>query len=277
MIKRITAFVISALIFTLVGCGILRGKSGPTVTAGQSAEPAPSAADAAAGSEGYYSFDYKGTEREYILHIPDGMEKGAPLVCVLHGHGGSAGSIMERSNMNSCADKYGFAVVYPQGLPGKNSAAACWNAGYAMSDADDTGFLAALMEDLQRRYYLSGEETFAVGFSNGGFMCYELALETPDTFRAVASVAGKMTGTTWDKRGDTVSVPLLEIHGTGDEIVPVEKGIGGLGSAPALSEVIQYWAGAIGANELETIKVSDKVTAYQYSSSKATASFGTMR
>lgn len=218
----------------------------------------------------YYTCDYNGVQRKYILHIPKGMGEGAPLVFMLHGYTSNSNEFMEYTDMNSAADKYGYAVVYPQGLCGTdyNTGSTCWNAGLDFTDTDDAGFLVALAEYLQQTYGFSSSQTFAAGFSNGGFMCYKLACEASGTFRAIASVSGTMSGQTWRMRDDSVSVPVLQVHGTADNVVPIDGSMdsgGGWGGAPALDEILEYWKGADNAGTLEEVKMSDKATAYRYS------------
>jgi polyhydroxybutyrate depolymerase len=298
MTKRIPAFIIAVLIMlALSGCAPAeqpRPTASPTAqaaepsptafTAAQADKPSPTASPAAQtteptltdtpsgslGADGYYSFDYNGTERKYLLYIPENIEADAPLVAVLHGYTGTAEQMMSGSVMDGLADKHGFAVVYPQGLPGKyGSDSYCWNADLTVTETDDIGFLVALVTYLQQTYDLNAKETFVCGFSNGGYMSYKLACDAPDTFRAVASVSGTMSGETWKNRDESVAVPILQIHGNGDDVVPVDGSkplSGGWGGAPAMTEIIKYWADADNTHDLKTIKVSDTVTAYRYSS-----------
>ena len=51
-----------------------------------------------------------GLEREYMLYIPPSAQKNIPLVFILHGLGSTNTIIMNYSQMNLVADKYGFAV-----------------------------------------------------------------------------------------------------------------------------------------------------------------------
>lgn len=273
MIKKTAALFLAVLLTTAFsGCAAQPNPS-PAAAASASASASPSAGPGnaeAPGADGYYTFDYDGAARKYMLYIPNGMEQNAPLVCVLHGYTGTAADMIRDADMNGLADEYGFAVVCPQGLPGAYGADSfCWNADLTFTDTDDLGFLVALMGHLQKTYGLGAEQTFAAGFSNGGYMCYKLACDAPDTFRAIASVSGTMSGQTWEGRDASVAVPVLQIHGTGDDVVPLDgsKSVaGGWGGAPAISEVIKYWADADGAHGLETMNVSGKVTAYRYSS-----------
>ena len=129
-----------------------------------------------------HKFQSGGIERSYKYYQPANLSSGAPLVFVLHGYGGTADP--KRFGMNPIADKYGFAVCYPQGeqdKKGKN----CWNVGYpfqADMTIDDINFLCDLALHLQKNYRLSPHNTFCTGYSNGGEMCYLLAYKRPDIF-----------------------------------------------------------------------------------------------
>lgn len=215
----------------------------------------------------YRSFHYSGTIRQYLLHIPDSIRENAPLVCMLHGYTSSAKEMIKMSGMNNLADRYGFAVVYPQGLPDMYGET-CWNSRLDLTNTDDTGFLIALIKYLQQAYCLNSKTTFAAGFSNGGFMCYTLVCDVPGIFRAIASVSGTMSRETWGRRDSSVSVPVLQIYGTSDIEIPIDGSLslsGDWGGTPPFAELIAHWADADGTHDLETVELSDKTTAYQYS------------
>ena len=80
-----------------------------------------------AGSPERHTFKDQGLERIYYLHIPEGLESGAPLLFVLHGYGGRAENYCP--GMIAVADKYGFALCYPEGSL-DNRGKRCWNVGY---------------------------------------------------------------------------------------------------------------------------------------------------
>jgi polyhydroxybutyrate depolymerase len=158
-----------------------------------------------------------GHERIYFLHLPENLPENAPLIFAFHGYGGSAKGIIEFSKMNPVADKYGFAVCYPQAVLGddnKNS----WNAGYSNPDVDDVNFLSTLAKHLQKEFSLSSSNTFCTGMSNGADMCYVLACQSPDVFSAVAPVAGCMMESTYLACNPSKPIPVFEIHGTDDNI-----------------------------------------------------------
>ena len=60
-----------------------------------------------------YNCVIDGIERSYKLYLPANIKPNAPLVFVLHGYGGSFN--LDHVGLNGAADKFGFAVCYPQG------------------------------------------------------------------------------------------------------------------------------------------------------------------
>ena len=47
------------------------------------------------------------------IHIPEGLESGAPLVVVLHGCTQTAAGYYHGSGWSTLADDHGFALLYP--------------------------------------------------------------------------------------------------------------------------------------------------------------------
>jgi len=164
-----------------------------------------------------HEFEVDGRERIYYLHLPEKLDKNAPLIFVLHGYGGTAKGMIKFSGMNPVADKNGFAVCYPQAAMGdddKNS----WNVGYSNPDIDDVNFLRTLAEYLQEKYGLSKQNIFCTGMSNGADMCYILACRSPEVFSAIAPVAGCMMDRTFESCNPGKPIPVSEMHGTDDSI-----------------------------------------------------------
>ncbi len=219
---------------------------------------------------GFYTCDYEGITRKFVLYIPEGV-KNAPLVVMLHGAGGGAERFATDTKMNETADQFKYAIVYAQGLtdPTDRTSNTCWNSGIKDEGNDDTGFLVALAEYLQETYGFRKDATFAAGFSNGAFMMYRLANDAPDTFRAVASVSGTMSGGAWKQRKDTSNVGILQIYGTNDAVVPQgEEDNGMYGDAPAIDGIMEYWKKANGLDKEKSIQLSERATQYCYSSDK---------
>tara|TARA_B100000029_G_scaffold151839_1_gene146925 strand:- start:14857 stop:15687 length:831 start_codon:yes stop_codon:yes gene_type:complete len=203
-------------------------------------------------------------EREYILYKPESLQKNAPLVFVLHGYTSSAETIQLYSQMNKIADEHEFAVCYPKGTK-DNNGISHWNAQLTISDTDDIKFLSELAQTLQDIHSLDPERTFVCGMSNGGFMSYTLACEAPEIFKAIASVTGTMSGRTWENCDPSIAVPIFQISGVEDEVVPIDGSMnifGGWGGAPSMDEVINFWVNQNNCTSTDTVFFSENTEAY---------------
>ncbi len=163
------------------------------------------------------TFDIDGRSRIYLLHMPENLKKYAPLVFVIHGYGDSAEGIRRFTRMDSVADKYGFAVCYPQATVGPDSLRS-WNVGYSSYGVDDVGFISALASFLQKEHKLSIINTFCTGMSNGGDMTIQMACLKPGLFRAVAPVVGCLMYWLYDSCNIKIISPIFMINGTNDKI-----------------------------------------------------------
>lgn len=144
-----------------------------------------------------------------------GQTDGMPLVVVLHGYGGKA--LGDGLRFIELADLHGFAVCWPQGAE-DGTGHSCWNVGYPFQAGyriDDTAYLRRLVIHLQKNFGVSRRNVFLTGMSNGGEMCYKMAAEHPETFSAIASIAGlTLTSMSTDYRRP---IPFMEVHGTDDK------------------------------------------------------------
>jgi poly(3-hydroxybutyrate) depolymerase len=213
----------------------------------------------------FIEFTHNDVKREYLLHVPQDLPVNSPLVFVLHGYRGDARDLVELG-MDDLADTNGFAVCYPQGADDLEGIPH-WNARLKISKMDDIGFLSALASDLQNKHSLNKGRTFVCGVSNGGFMSYALVAEKPDVFKAAASVIGTMSGHTWEHRDDIPPVPILQISGLDDEIVPYNGSMsndGGWGGAPDQGAMLEFWRKLNKTNTEEVIQLSNQTTAHHY-------------
>ena len=199
-------------------------------------------------------FKHDSSSRFYHLYKPRNLAPNAPLVFALHGYTQTNDWAWSNMGMNRLADTYGFAVCYPQGALASNYTSH-WNAELDFSVIDDIGFLEELALFLQTEHQLDPKRTFSCGFSNGGFMNYTMACQST-VFRAIASVAGTMSGASWENCDPKVPLSVLQIHGEDDFVVPINGNMpptGGWGGAPALDSIMRFWALQNNITESDTV------------------------
>ncbi len=203
----------------------------------------------------FITFEHDGIDRQYLYYEPSNLNENMPLVFVMHGFTGDANSMRNYSEMNQIADQYGFAVCYPRGTFDSDGNR-FWNVGYAFHQTEtvnDVSFLTELAEYLQISHNLNPDYTFATGFSNGGEMCYMLACQAYNTFKAVAPVAGMIIQDILDGCDDSPPIPLFEIHGSQDNVTPLSgdpNNNDGWGAYPSILFTINYF---VEKNECTTI------------------------
>ena len=226
-----------------------------------------------------FTSSFDGLERTYKMYLPENLAKGAPLVFVLHGYGATI-DLVENKGFSEAADKYGFAVCYPQGSKdGRGNP--CWNVGYPFQTdmkVDDVSFLCQLAAKLQKEYGLSRKNTFCTGMSNGGEMCYLLAYCNQKTFAAVAPIAGLTMAWIQETFKRSRKIPLFEIHGTEDRVSEWGGDIedkGGWGAYLPVPDAVQYWVKNNGCSKeiVEELPIKEgghKVIAHKFVGKKNT-------
>ena len=252
-------FAIAAGALGFVGCG---GGSQPPAT-----EPpaSPPSSNATALAPGWHtqSIQHDGIERRFRLYLPSSANGSVPVVVLLHGGRGSMFGIVSASSDGSAewpaiADDEGLLLVVPNGTnvdtgtgDGNDQS---WNdcrpqlPDGALSDADDVGFIEALLEALPERLGPAGPVTpnldrvYATGVSNGGMMSYRLAEERPARFAAIAAfIANRPEPSECAESGTSVAVFIA--NGTEDALMPYDGGTiafnrGSVSSAEATRD---YW------------------------------------
>ena len=212
-------------------------------------------ADVVEISDGRYSCSFDDVKHDYIVDLPADPQ-GGPLIIMLHGYGQSAESIRRATGLHRDANPLGFTVVYVTGAPDPEdrSSSAGWNYEKPEAVKNDLEFLSALARRIREQYRTDPSRCFAVGFSNGAFMCHRLAIEAADTFSAVVSVAGTMPRAIWEKRPETCRVGFFQVTGEKDDTVPKNlDGSARFARSPAMEDVIAYYAQANGLDQTETL------------------------
>jgi len=187
------------------------------------------------------TIEHDNQNRKYLLYIPEGYNKKSewPLVINLHGRGSTNQIQLAYSNFNAVADEHKFMVAYPQGLIGtvEGITGTHWNANFG-TGIDDTGFIDVMLDEIYKNYGLDLSKVYAIGMSMGGFMSYTLACDLSDRVAAIASVTGGMTANSIAQCVPLRPVPIVQIHGTADEVVPY-WGVDSL--PPTVPDVVNFW------------------------------------
>ena len=204
--------------------------------------------------------------------IPENLASGGPLVVVLHGCTQSAAAYDEGSGWSDLADRYGFALLFPE-QQRSNNANLCFNwfvPEDAKRDAGEALSIRAMIETMVTTYGLDRGRIFIVGLSAGGAMASVMLASYPDVFAGGAIIAGlpygsassmpeafdRMRGhggpselqlqelvrsaSSWQGKWPTISV----WHGTADNIVDVSN----------MEAIVGQWAG------LHGVKATDYVS-----------------
>jgi polyhydroxybutyrate depolymerase len=202
-----------------------------------------------------------GLNRTYAVHVPRDRAADTPLPVVVALHGATMnGPLMAWfTGLNRKADDAGFIAVYPDGT-GTNSSF-YWNGGNCCGAAmqnniDDVAFIDSLLNDLMTAYSVDVRQIYVTGMSNGAVMAYRLAAELSSRIAAIAPVAGTL-GVEPSKLKRPV--PVLHFHGTKDEYVPFQGGIGVKSltgtNFSSVEQSIQTWVRANGCDETPRIDV----------------------
>ncbi len=197
---------------------------------------------------------YDNVRHDFITDFPEDT-KGAPLVIMLHGYSNTAESFRNMVHFEKDALPKGYGVVYVTGAADlqDQTSGIGWNSGLGDGANKDTDFLKALVSYLKEEYSFDEKRIYAAGFSNGAFMTHRLAVEASDTFAAVVSVAGFMTETIWNERGEENDIGIFQITGEKDDVVPKNSdGSAKYNKAPAIEEVMDYWVSSNGLKLYES-------------------------
>lgn len=226
--------------------------------------------DALAAREIEHALAFGGISRSYVVHAPPTLgARPAAVVIALHGFGGSGRNILDQGGWRAKADAAGFIVVAPDGIPERDDRPArffgnprSWNSGPETGSPaerrgiDDVGFIAAVIDDVARRYRIDPKRIYATGFSNGAAMAFRLGAELSDRIAAIAPVAN----------GLLVPVPrlkkpvsLLMIWGTEDPLNPYQGGVlnrqAGRVVRPSAEASLQRWSAALACPRQSRVEV----------------------
>lgn len=200
---------------------------------------------------------HNGIVREYYVSYPENAKGQCPLILNLHNFYGSALFIKQASELDDYALHANIAVVYPEGI--NNS----WNVGTSWdnNDNDDVGFIDALIDSVAANFEIDLNRVYACGYSNGGYMAYELACNLSHKITAFGSVCGNFMLNEDQACDQNRKIPIIDFHGTGDPFVAYDVAFEGIFSDDGsllFNENLKYWRNL---NELKdsTFKYFDDI------------------
>ena len=165
-----------------------------------------------------------GIYRSYILYVPAkyNSSKAVPLVFNLHAYGYKNTDEETYADFRPIADTANFIIALPQG----DSVQQAWeyNLGFdnfnsVASATKDLDFISNLIDSIKLKYNIDLNRVYSTGYSNGGFMSYDLACYLNSRIAAIASVSGTMITSHDSTCNPAHPTPIMEIHGAADSCV----------------------------------------------------------
>ena len=190
-----------------------------------------------------------GFNRSYVAVVPPPATKPRSMLIVLHGVNGR-GANMRGMGFEPGAAANDTVVVYPDAIGGS------WNDGRVGMEpmqsgmvTDDIEFLRALIDEMSARANIQPTRVAVAGFSNGAMMAGRVACELADRVRGVALVSGTAGQNYPQVCHPARSIPVVEVHGTSDPIVPYAGGKVAdnsgrkRGTALSVADFMSFWSG----------------------------------
>lgn len=184
---------------------------------------------------------HNGINREYYVSLPKNVKTRFPLIIALHNFNGSAMFFKNLSELDEYALPKNVAVVYPEGI--NNS----WNVGTSWDDNeyDDIGFIDVLIDSVASQFNIDLNRVYACGYSNGGYLTYELACNLSHKITAFGSVGGNFMLNENQTCAQRRKIPVIDFKGTADPFVAYDVAFDGDFSNDGsllINENINFWS-----------------------------------
>jgi len=165
------------------------------------------------------------TSRSYLLHVPSTYDgkKAVPLVLDFHSITVMAMTERNLSAYPAALDPEGAIIAFPNGLSGPIGPA--WNVGpCCVGNVDDVGFARAVVTQIEASACIDRTRVYAVGFSMGGGMAYQLACQAADVFAGVAPSSWDLLAENSGACAPSRPITVISFRGTADTLVPYAGG-----------------------------------------------------
>lgn len=187
---------------------------------------------AAGGLQQVTGFGSNPGSLQMYAYTPAGLPANAPLVVALHGCTQTASAYYTNSGWPKFADKWGFAVVFPQ-TTSANNALSCFGWFDPAEDTRGRGEAASIVQMVEyakQAYGSDGRRVYITGLSAGGGMTADLLAAYPDVF-AGGSVASGLPAQCATSQaaasGCQTGPPALSPAQWGDKVRAAHPGYGG--------------------------------------------------
>ena len=190
----------------------------------------------------------------------------------MHGFGGNASSQYSGTQMHNYAHPQNKAVVYPQGV-NSGIGSPSWNVGtfWDFNTQNDVSFIDAVIDDVASNFEINLNKVYACGYSNGGYMAYELACELSNKITAFGSVAGNFMLNSDQECNNEREIPIIHFHGTNDATVDYYPP--SFDQALTVEESIDYWS-AFNDFDLDSYEsINSNVEIYTYYKDESSTQF----
>lgn len=168
----------------------------------------------------------------YAAHVPEG-EGPHPTILLLHGWGASAHDLIGLAPILHGGEAL---VLCPQGplafQAGPGMVGYGWfplSEGRPPDPAEieaSLGLVRDFLDAAHERYPIDRNRLVLAGFSQGGFMAYQLALRQPARYAglmALSSWLPKELAQTIERTPEHAELPTLVIHGSSDPMIAIDR------------------------------------------------------
>lgn len=197
------------------------GGTTASTTTGGDAVPSPGCTAASPPSSGTFTIDVDGTEREYILRLPDDYDPTHPYPLILAWHGAqysaewvdSGGEPQSGPYFGVQSEADGNAIfVAPQALTGS----------WTNQNGRDLAFADAMVERVEAELCLDESRLFSIGFSMGAIMTIRIGCARADKFRAIAPLSASLPN---DCAEGDLPIAYFSAHGDIDQTITDDQGM----------------------------------------------------
>lgn len=169
-----------------------------------------------------------GVERHVRMVVPPQLDSGPlPLVLLFHDNGQAVDELVQGLGLGALSHERGFILAAPQGvdrvLEGIVATPLAWDAYRALPDNEDLRLFDELLAALVATGSVRTDEVHVLGYSQGGFMAFRVAMDRADRLASAAVVAAA------SPLGDALvtsaarPIPVVLRIGQGDALLEVAR------------------------------------------------------